>query len=159
MTTNRLAGRLTTFGHATEFRVYFEDTDFSGVVYHARYLHFLERARTDFLRLKGIGHRALMAGAFGSEPMAFVVRRMLIDFLAPARIDDVVAVETRPVLLGGARIVLDQRLCRDETTLVTARVTVAVVSPEGRPRRMPAAVAAILATDDGEREPAEPSSR
>ncbi|KAB0678016.1 tol-pal system-associated acyl-CoA thioesterase [Aureimonas leprariae] len=143
MSETGLAGRLTEFGHAQSFRVYFEDTDFSGVVYHARYLHFLERARTDFLRLKGIGHRALMEGAFG-EPMAFAVRHMEIDFLAPARIDDVVVVETRTVLLGGARVVLDQKIYRGEILLVAARVKVAVISPDGRPRRMPRAVAAIL---------------
>lgn len=141
--TERLAGRLTPDGHALDVRVYFEDTDFSGVVYHARYLHFLERGRTDYLRLHGIGHRELMAGAFG-EPMAFAVRHMDIDFLAPARIDDVLTVETTTSLLGGARVILSQRIVRDGTVLVTARVKVAVISPEGKPRRMPAAVAAKL---------------
>lgn len=138
-----LDGRLTEFGHAHAFRIYFEDTDFSGVVYHARYLHFLERARTDFLRLKGIGHRELSEGRFG-EPMAFAVRHMDIDFLAPARIDDVVCVETRTVLLGGARVVLDQCILKGAATLVKARVKIAVISPEGRPRRMPQAVSSIL---------------
>ena len=140
---HHLAGRLTDFGHALEVRVYFEDTDFSGVVYHARYLHFLERSRTDFLRLKGIGHRALAEGAFG-EAMAFVVRRMEIDFLRPARIDDVLRVETRTVLLGGARVVLDQSIFCEEALLLSARVKVAVISPDGRPRRMPQAVSAII---------------
>ncbi|MBC8131312.1 MAG: tol-pal system-associated acyl-CoA thioesterase [Rhizobiaceae bacterium] len=138
-----LSGRLTEFGHSLDVRVYFEDTDFSGVVYHARYLHFLERGRTDFLRLKGIGHRELAAGAFG-EPMAFAVRRMEIEFLRPARIDDMLCVETRIALLGGARIVLDQRILLSEEILVEARVKVAVISPEGRPRRMPEAVSAVL---------------
>lgn len=141
--TDQLSGRLTPFGHALDVRVYFEDTDFSGVVYHARYLHFLERGRTDFLRLKGIGHRELAEGAFG-EPMAFAVRRMEIDFLRPARIDDVLTVETRTLLLGGARIVLDQRILRGVETLVEAKVKVAVITPDGRPRRMPGAVSAIL---------------
>ena len=141
--TDHLSGRLTDYGHALDVRVYFEDTDFSGVVYHARYLHFLERGRTDFLRLKGIGHRALAEGAFG-EPMAFAVRHMDIDFLRPARIDDVLTVETRTVLLGGARIILDQRIFAGDTMLVEAKVKVAVISPEGKPRRMPEAVSAIL---------------
>lgn len=154
MMSDGLAGRLTAFGHAHEFRVYFEDTDFSGVVYHARYLHFLERARTDFLRLRGIGHRELMEGALGGEPMAFVVRRMEIDFLAPARIDDVVTVETRTALLGGARVVLDQLVRCGETPLVTARVKVAVIAPDGRPRRMPAAVAAAIRPANGKGHPA-----
>lgn len=140
---DHLAGQLTESGHRLDVRVYFEDTDFSGVVYHARYLHFLERGRTDYLRLHGIGHRELMDGRFG-EPMAFAVRSMEIDFLRPARIDDVLGVETRTVLLGGARIVLDQRIVRGDEVLVTARVKVAVISPEGKPRRMPPAVAQRL---------------
>ncbi|KTQ94138.1 4-hydroxybenzoyl-CoA thioesterase [Aureimonas ureilytica] len=139
----QLAGRLTEFGHRLDVRVYFEDTDFSGVVYHARYLHFLERGRTDYLRLHGIGHRELMDGDFG-EPMAFAVRRMEIEFLRPARIDDVLTVETRTALLGGARVVLDQRILKGEELLIEARVKVAVISPEGKPRRMPPAVAERL---------------
>jgi acyl-CoA thioester hydrolase len=138
--TSDLSGQLTEFGHALRVRVYFEDTDFSGVVYHARYLHFLERGRTDYLRLHGIGHRELMAGTFG-EPMAFAVRRMEIEFLRPARIDDVLVVETRTALLGGARVVLDQRILCEGVVLVEAKVKVAVISPEGKPRRMPQAVA------------------
>jgi acyl-CoA thioester hydrolase len=141
--TDQLSGRLIEGGHCLPVRVYFEDTDFSGVVYHARYLHFLERGRTDFLRLHGIGHRALMDGAFG-EPMAFAVRRMEIDFLAPARIDDVLEVETRTALLGGARVLLDQRILKGGIVLVEAKVKVAVISPDGRARRMPAAVAERL---------------
>jgi len=140
---HELSGRLTDAGHSLRVRVYFEDTDFSGVVYHARYLHFLERGRTDYLRLHGIGHRELMAGGFG-EPMAFAVRRMEIDFLRPARIDDVLDVETRTALLGGARVVLDQRILCDGAVLVEAKVKVAVISPDGRPRRMPKAVAERL---------------
>lgn len=141
-----LAGELTAFGHRLLVRVYFEDTDFSGVVYHARYLHFLERGRSDFLRLKGIGHRELADGVHG-EPMAFAVRHMDIDFLRPARIDEILCVETRTTLLGGARIVLHQRILRGDTCLVEAKVKVAVISPEGKPRRMPEAVSAILAVD------------
>ena len=140
---HELSGRLTDAGHSLRVRVYFEDTDFSGVVYHARYLHFLERGRTDYLRLHGIGHRALMDGAFG-EPMAFAVRRMEIEFLRPARIDDVLSVETRTAVLGGARVVLDQRILVGETVLVEAKVKVAVISPDGRPRRMPKPVAERL---------------
>lgn len=142
--TSELAGRLTGAGHSLDVRIYFEDTDFSGVVYHARYLHFLERGRTDYLRLKGIGHRELAEGRFG-EPMAFAVRHMDIDFLRPARIDDVVRVDTRTVQLGGARILLEQKIVRGEECLVEARVKVAVISPDGRPRRMPEAVRVTLA--------------
>ncbi|WP_102957587.1 tol-pal system-associated acyl-CoA thioesterase [Mangrovicella endophytica] len=144
--TQALAGRLTETGHSLDVRVYFEDTDFSGVVYHARYLHFLERGRTDYLRLKGIGHRELAEGQFG-EPIAFAVRRMEIEFLRPARIDDVLTVETVTALLGGARIVLEQRIRRGEEVLIDAKVKVAVISPDGRPRRMPAPVLATLGQD------------
>ncbi|KQQ85951.1 tol-pal system-associated acyl-CoA thioesterase [Aureimonas sp. Leaf324] len=146
--TDQLAGRLVDGGHRLDVRVYFEDTDFSGVVYHARYLHFLERGRTDYLRLHGIGHRELMDGAFG-EPMAFAVRRMEIEFLRPARIDDILSVETRTALLGGARVVLDQRILRGDEVLIEAKVKVAVISPDGRPRRMPAAVAERLGGGEG----------
>ncbi|KQT88143.1 YbgC/FadM family acyl-CoA thioesterase [Aurantimonas sp. Leaf443] len=143
-----IAGRLTQTGHELLVRVYFEDTDFSGVVYHARYLQFLERGRSDFLRLKGIGHRELLDGAFGA-PMAFAVRRMEIEFLRPARIDDILRVETRTALLGGARVVLDQRILRGEAdVLVEARVKVAVISPAGKPMRMPPAVLATLAPEE-----------
>ncbi|MCB8839273.1 tol-pal system-associated acyl-CoA thioesterase [Aurantimonas sp. VKM B-3413] len=144
-----ISGRLTAAGHELDVRIYFEDTDFSGVVYHARYLHFLERGRSDFLRLKGFDHRALMEGAFGS-PMAFAVRHMEIDFLRPARIDDIVTVETRSRLVGGARILLDQTIRRADETLVTAAVKVAVISPEGKPMRMPQGVMSGLAPPDAE---------
>ncbi|MBB4004018.1 YbgC/FadM family acyl-CoA thioesterase [Aurantimonas endophytica] len=139
-----LAGRLTDFGHALRVRVYFEDTDFSGVVYHARYLHFLERGRSDFLRLKGIGHRELHAGALG-EKMAFALRHMDIDFIRPGRIDDILTVETRTVRLGGARIVQSQRIVRGSDLLVAAKVEIAVISAEGKPMRMPPSVLTALA--------------
>ncbi|UIJ70825.1 tol-pal system-associated acyl-CoA thioesterase [Aurantimonas sp. HBX-1] len=143
-----LAGRLTDFGHALRVRVYFEDTDFSGVVYHARYLHFLERGRSDLLRLRGIDHRGLLAGSFG-EAMAFAVRHMDIDFLRPARIDDILTVETRTEKLGGARIMLSQRILKDGDLLVAAKVKVAVISPQGKPMRMPPRVIAALAPGEG----------
>lgn len=143
-TSGDLAGWLTADGHRLDVRVYFEDTDFSGVVYHARYLHFLERGRSDFLRLKGIGHRELMSGDFGA-PMAFAVRRMELDFLRPARIDDVLTVTTKTRQLGGARILLDQTIARDGELLLVANVKVAVISPDGKPMRMPARVLEVLA--------------
>ncbi|EAU41066.1 hypothetical protein FP2506_12404 [Fulvimarina pelagi HTCC2506] len=143
---SELAGRLTDEGHELDVRIYFEDTDFSGVVYHARYLHFLERGRSDFLRLKGIGHRQLMSGSLGN-PMAFAVRKMEIEFLRPARIDEVLLVSTRTRQLGGARVLLDQSISRDGEVLVEAQVKVAVISPEGRPMRMPKRVLEVLAPE------------
>ncbi len=136
-----IAGELTATGHRLVQRVYYEDTDFSGVVYHARYLHFLERGRTDYLRLLGVEQRALHGGG-AEEGVAFVVHRMEIDFRAAARMDDVVAVDTETEKAGGAKLVLAQTVSRDGRPLVCARVVVAVVDARGRPRRLPGGLAA-----------------
>ncbi len=132
-----LSGELTAAGHRTWARVYFADTDFSGVVYHARYLEFLERGRSDFLRLAGVHHNELIAGARG-EAIAWVVRRMEIRFLKPARIDDVLTIETRTREVRGARILMDQRISRGGTGLIEAEVEAAIIGADGRPRRFPA---------------------
>jgi acyl-CoA thioester hydrolase len=131
-----LAGELTATGHLLRQRVYFEDTDLSGMVYHARYLHFLERGRTDFLRLAGVHHAEIGAGLHG-ERLVWVVRRMTVEFVAPARIDDILAIDTRVEEMSGARIVMAQKICRDDKALVEARVEAAIVNGEGRPRRFP----------------------
>jgi acyl-CoA thioester hydrolase len=134
-----LAGRLADGRHVLPVRVYFEDTDFSGVVYHASYLRFMERGRTDFLRLAGIGHGPLDRGETGGgERLAFAVRRMTLEFLKPARIDDLLEVHTRVAELTGARIVLEQAVCLGDATLVLAEVTVALVDGRGRVQRLPA---------------------
>ena len=133
-----LAGRLVDGGHVLAVRVYYEDTDFSGVVYHPSFVRFLERGRTDFLRLLGIGHAAMAAGAFGTA-RAFAVRTMTLDFRRPAMIDDVLEVRTHRGTLSGARIVLDQTITRGGEVLLTASVTVAVIDADGRPCRLPAA--------------------
>ncbi len=139
-----LAGRIEGGVHILPVRIYFEDTDFSGVVYHGSYVRFLERGRTDFLRVLGIGHDALDKGEHG-EPLAFTVRRMTLDFLKPARIDDVVVVETRAGELTGARGVIGQTIRRGADILVTAEVTVALIDAEGRPRRWPDAIRDTIA--------------
>jgi acyl-CoA thioester hydrolase len=131
-----LAGELTNFGHRLLQRVYYEDTDFTGVVYHARYLHFFERGRTDFLRLTGVHHTELDEGAHG-EKLAWIVRRMEIDFKSPARIDDVLSIETRTLELSGARITMGQVILRNGQELATAKVEAALVNGEGKPRRFP----------------------
>jgi acyl-CoA thioester hydrolase len=131
-----LAGELTPDGHRLVARVYYADTDFSGVVYHARYLEFLERGRSDFLRLSGVHHTELMAGKHG-EKIAWVVRRMEIDFVQPARIDDILTVETRADSISGARIFMAQELKRDDDLLVRANVEAAIVGENGRPKRFP----------------------
>lgn len=134
-----LAGRFEDRRHVLPVRVYYEDTDFSGAVYHANYLRFCERGRTDLLRLAGVLHGELAADGLG-----FAVRRMEIDFLKPARMDDALEVETRLTALSGATVVLDQRIVRESEILFTASVEVAVVDGRGRPRRLPAEVKSRL---------------
>jgi acyl-CoA thioester hydrolase len=131
-----ISGALTGFGHRLLARVYYADTDFSGVVYHARYLEFLERGRSDFLRLAGVHHTELHRGIHG-ERIAWVVRRMEIDFRAPARIDDILTIDTRTDKISGARIFMAQQLKRGDEVLVQARVEAAIVGENGRPRRFP----------------------
>lgn len=135
-----LAGRLIEIGggrgHVLPVRVYFEDTDFSGLVYHATYLRWCERGRSDFLRLIGNDHRELIAGAQGREPAAFVVRRMTLEFLKPARIDEVLEVVTRPKETGAASLVLAQEIRRGDTVLFAADVMVVLVSQSGKPMRL-----------------------
>ncbi len=141
-----LAGRLVPGGHVLPVRVYFEDTDFSGVVYHGAYIRFMERGRSDFLRCLGVGHDALDRGELGEqgEALAFAVRRITADFLKAARIDDVLEVETQAGELRGARIILTQTVRRGDDVLVTAEVTVVMINGEGRARRLPDAVRAVL---------------
>ncbi len=139
-----LAGRLTASGHELQARVYYADTDFSGAVYHARYLEFLERGRSDYLRLIGVHHTDLEAGSTG-ETLYWVVRRMEIDFRAAARIDDVLTVLTRVAEVGKARIRMAQEIRRGDTLLITAAVEAALINAEGKPRRFPQEWAALFA--------------
>jgi acyl-CoA thioester hydrolase len=138
-----LAGRLVDGGHLLPIRIYFEDTDFSGVVYHAAFLRFMERGRSDMIRLMGVNHEALAKGAYG-EPLAFAVRRIEIDFYRPARIDDLIEVHTKPAHAGGARLVLEQQVKLGDTVLVAAKVTVVMINLEGKARRMPATLRSTL---------------
>ncbi len=134
-----LSGALTGDTHVLPIRVYYEDTDFSGVVYHASYLRFLERGRTDFLRLAGLDQSRLHAG----DGLIFAVRRMTIDYLKPARMDDVLTVETRTDQVRGASLVIVQRILRGAETIVTADVRVAALAG-GKPARIPEALRAVL---------------
>ena len=122
--------------HTLPIRIYYEDTDFSGVVYHANYLRFFERGRSEYLRTMGLDHRALFEGAAGTVPVGFVVRSMAVEFLAPARMDDIVMVETRMREVRGASAHLNQRIVRAGAVLVTADVRIAVVAG-GRAVRFP----------------------
>jgi acyl-CoA thioester hydrolase len=132
-----LGGEMRDGRHVLTVRVYYEDTDFSGVVYHASYLRFMERGRTDYLRLIGADHRALFEAAEREVPgFAFVVRAMTIEFLKPARMDDVLEVGTSPEEFKGASVVLHQQITRAGEVLIDAQVKVAFVSA-GRARRIP----------------------
>jgi len=135
-----LAGRLVEFdgerAHVLPVRVYFEDTDFSGLVYHASYVRWCERGRSDFLRLLGGDHRRLIDGSDGGEPAAFVVRRMTFDYLKPARIDELLEVVTRVKAVGAASLTLSQTVMREGVALVEAEVTVVLISVSGKPLRI-----------------------
>lgn len=130
-----LAGRIEGGTHHLPIRVYFEDTDFAGHVYHANYLKFCERGRSDFIRLLGIDHQSLAAPKVG-EPGVFVVRHIEIDFLKPARVDEVLEVVTRCANIGGASLVLAQEVRRGDSVLARARVTVVLVSSSSKPQRI-----------------------
>lgn len=132
-----LSGELTAFGHRLLARVYYADTDFSGVVYHARYLEFLERGRSDYLRLAGVRHTELLQGQRG-EKIVWIVRHMKIDFIRPARMDDVLTIDTRTEKISGARIFMAQEIRRGDERLIDAKVEAAIVGENGRPKRFPA---------------------
>jgi acyl-CoA thioester hydrolase len=145
-----LDGEIVNGMHVMPVRVYYEDTDFSGIVYHASYLRFMERGRTNYLRLLGTDQRALFAEAQKEAPgFAFVVRSMTIEFLAPARMSDLLEIETEPEDVKGASITLRQRVTCGGDTLVEAHVRVAFVS-EGRARPIPKPLRdAMQADQDG----------
>ena len=148
---NALDGEIRGGRHVMPVRVYYEDTDFSGVVYHASYLRFMERGRTNYLRLLGADHRALFEETAQEAPgFAFVVRTMMIDFLKPARMDDVLDVITEPEEVKGASILLSQRVTRSEDVLIEAHVRVAFVS-DGRARPIPKPLRLAMQTDQGRR--------
>lgn len=130
-----LAGRIEGETHIFPIRVYFEDTDFAGHVYHANYLKFCERGRTDFIRLLGIEHQRL-ANPEAGEPAMFVVRRIEIDYLKPSRLDDVLEVITRCAEIGGASLTLDQEVRRGDAVIARAKVIVVLVGATGKPQRI-----------------------
>jgi acyl-CoA thioester hydrolase len=142
-----LSGRLVEGGHVIGVRVYYEDTDFSGVVYHASYLRFMERGRSDFIRLLGIKQGELFAQTLAEAPgFLFVVRSMNIEFFKPARIDEVIEVVTRPGEVAGASILLKQSVMRGEEILVDAEVRIAFLAG-GKPQRIPPALRKALGAD------------
>ena len=142
-----LDGEIRDGRHFFTVRVYYEDTDFTGIVYHANYLRYMERGRTNHLRLLGADHRALFEETEKETPgFAFVVRSMTLDFLHPARIDDVLEVVTEPQEVLGASVTLRQQVMRGEELLAAASVRVAFISG-GRAQRIPKALRIAMKAD------------
>jgi len=147
MNSSALDGEIRDGRHYQLVRVYYEDTDFSGIVYHASYLRFMERGRTNYLRLLGADQRALFGEVEKEAPgFAFVVRSMHIDYLRPARMDDVLDVVTWPVAVKGASITLAQEVRRGDEVLVKAAVRVAFIS-EGRAKPIPKSLRQLMKAD------------
>lgn len=134
--------------HRHQIRVYWEDTDAGGIVYHSNYLNFAERARSEWVRTLGLDQRALAEGGH-----AFAVRRAEVDFRRPARLDDMLEVETRATGLGGASLDLAQTITRldDGVELACLQIRLAFISLEGRPARIPAPVRDCLRALESER--------
>jgi acyl-CoA thioester hydrolase len=146
-----LDGEIRDGRHVMSVRVYYEDTDFSGMVYHASYLRFMERGRSNYLRLLGANHRAMFEETEREAPgFSFVVRSMQIDFLKPAHMDDVLEIITEPEVVKGASITLHQRVMRDGEILVEAHVRVAFVSG-GRARPIPKPLRTAMNADRPQR--------
>jgi acyl-CoA thioester hydrolase len=121
--------------HTFPIRVYYEDTDMAGIVYHANYLKFIERARSDWVKCQGLDQNAMRA-----EGVVFVVTRIEADYLAPARYDDTLEVRTTVEDMTRVRIVMAQEVVRDGRPLFRARVTAVCATLDGRPTRLPAAL-------------------
>jgi acyl-CoA thioester hydrolase len=147
MTSILLDGEIRDGRHVQVVRVYYEDTDFTGIVYHANYLRFMERGRTNYLRLIGADHRALFEATEKEAPgFAFVVRSMNLDFLKPARMDDVLDIVTEPAEVKGASVTLRQRVMRGDDLIVEAQVRVAFISG-GRARPIPKPLRVAMRAD------------
>lgn len=136
------AGRIVGREHRLAVRVYYEDTDFTGVVYHANYARYFERGRSDFLRVAGIGHAALLERA---DPAAFTVTRLTLEFKRAARIDDALIVRTTYDAVKGPRLFISQRITRGEELIATAGVEAACIDLRGRARKPPPELVEALA--------------
>ena len=120
-------------------RVYYEDTDMGGIVYYANYLKFIERGRSDWVRAIGMDQNAMK----DDHGIVFVVRRVEADYLAPARLDDVLTVETQLTQVKGARFTMAQKVLRGDQPLFAAMVEIAIMSLAGKPARRPAEIRAL----------------
>lgn len=127
--------------HRLPVRVYYEDTDFTGVVYHANYVRYFERGRSDFLRLIGVAHGALLDRP---DPAAFVITKLTIDFRRAARIDDALLVRTTYDALKGPRLFISQSITRGAEVIAAAAVEAACIDLKGRPRKPPSGLAEQL---------------
>lgn len=138
--------------HVLPVRIYYEDTDVSGIVYHANYLRYMERGRSDFLRIAGVHHLVMMEG---EQRLAWTLRRITLDYARPARLDDLVQVHTRYVEMAGARLTAAQSIRRGDDVLAQGRIEAAVITLDGRPRRIPAEIVQrlkpYLAPDNSEK--------
>ena len=142
------SGRFDGALHRFPVRVYYEDTDAGGVVYHSNYLRWFERARSDMLRLLGIDQRAASEAGEGHYAVAeinldelrhlYAVADLAIRYAAPARLDDAVTIETRALEIGAASVRMAQKALRGEQVLADATIRIGFVGPDGRPRRQPA---------------------
>jgi len=147
MTVSHLDGTIRDGRHHMSVRIYYEDTDFTGVVYHAGYLRFMERGRTNYLRLLGADQRELYEQAEAEEPgFAFVVRQMNINFRKPARMDDVLEIVTECAQVKGASVTMAQRVMRGDELLLDASVQVAFVR-DGRARPIPKPLRVLMKAD------------
>ena len=135
---------MSTPAHSFPLRVFYEDTDAAGMVYHANYLKFAERGRSEMLRSLGFPHRKLGA----EEGVGFAVRRCTVEYRAPARLEDELTVITTLIEVGAATLTANQQIRRDDLLLADLDIVVACIGRDGRPRRIPPALRAALATDN-----------
>jgi acyl-CoA thioester hydrolase len=135
------AGRFEGKVHVLPIRIYYEDTDLSGIVYHANYLRYMERGRSEFFRCAGV---ARLATLDGDEATAWTLRKVALEFLRPARLDDLIEVHTRATSLTGARMTADQRIYCDDRLLTHGEVEACIITFSGKPRRIPADTRAKL---------------
>lgn len=127
--------------HWINVRVYYEDTDFTGMVYHANYLRFFERGRSDFLRDAGVSHQNLLDRP---DPAAFTLLRTEVDYKRAAKVDDLLRIGTRMIGTKGARMIFEQTCWRDDDVIADAVITAVMIHADGRPRRPIPAVTAML---------------
>ena len=143
MPQDNLSGHIVDLEHHLPIRIYYEDTDFSGVVYHANYLKYFERGRSEYMRLLGVHHHQL---AELDDPLAFAVAEITIKYKAPARIDELITVRSRLLSARGASFLIDQSVVREGSVLASGRVHVVCIDGQGRPKRLAKHLMDVLKT-------------